>query len=76
MRETGLIVAVTLLSLVQRKTFAQQVLIPIETKNNALVLQTDANKQVGIIYMGPKLADKNEYNQVTAMYKQGSDYRW
>lgn len=74
MRATGLIVAMTLLTLVQQATFAQQVVIPIETKNNALVLQTDANKQVDIIYMGPKLADKSEYNQVTAMYRQSTDY--
>src|SRR5262249_17591117 len=53
---------------------AQQVLIPIETKNNALVLQTDANKNVGIVYMGAKLPDKSEYSKVAAMYKQTTDY--
>ncbi len=36
--------------------------------------QTDANRNVGIVYMGPKLSDKQEYSQVTAMYKQTSDY--
>ena len=74
MRETGLIVAVALFSFVQQTTLAQQVLIPIETKNNALVLQTDANKNVGIIYMGAKLANKNEYAYVPAMYKQTAEY--
>lgn len=53
---------------------AQAITIPVETKNNALVFQTDANKNVGIIYMGSKLADKQEYGQVTAAYRQTSDY--
>jgi alpha-galactosidase len=53
---------------------AQDLLIPIETKNNALVLQSNANKNVGIIYMGTKLADHNEYKLVSDMYKQTGDY--
>lgn len=53
---------------------AQRLTIPIETKNNALVLQTDASKNLGIIYLGAKLADQNEYNLVHAMYRQTSDY--
>lgn len=73
-REIGLIVTVSVLSFVRQAAFAQNVLIPIETKNNALVLQTDANRNIGIVYMGAKLADKNEYSLVTAMYRQTSDY--
>ncbi|WP_276482706.1 alpha-galactosidase [Paraflavitalea pollutisoli] len=53
---------------------AQSVTIPVETRNNALVFQTDANKNVGIIYLGSKLADQQEYNQVAAAYKQTTDY--
>lgn len=74
MRETGLIVAVALLSLVQPTAFAQLVTIPLETKSHALVLQTDANKNLGIVYMGARLADKNEYAHVPAMYKQTAEY--
>lgn len=48
--------------------------ITIETKNNAFVLQADDNKNLGIIYMGKKLSDKNEYANISAMYKQNSDY--
>jgi alpha-galactosidase len=62
------------LSFVGQRTQAQQIIIPIETKNNALVFQTDVNRNVGIVYMGARLANKNEYGQVNAMYKQTSDY--
>ncbi len=70
----GWMATVTLLSFASHTALAQNTIIPIETKNNALVFQTDANRNVGIVYMGPKLSDKQEYSQVTAMYKQTSDY--
>jgi len=70
----GWMATVTVLSLVSHKAQAQNTIIPIETKNNALVFQTDANRNVGIVYMGPRLSDKQEYGQVTVMYKQTSDY--
>ncbi|AXY73528.1 alpha-galactosidase [Paraflavitalea soli] len=70
----GWMATVTVLSFASPKAQAQHTIIPIETKNNALVFQTDANRNVGIVYMGPRLSDKQEYGQVAAMYKQGADY--
>ncbi len=73
-RAIGWITTAMVLSFVGQRTQAQQIIIPIETKNNALVFQTDVNRNVGIVYMGARLANKNEYGQVNAMYKQTSDY--
>ena len=53
---------------------AQTIIIPIETQNNALVLQTEAGKDVSIIYFGRKLSDKNEYAQVPGAYHLGESY--
>src|SRR5438105_4874949 len=65
---------IILFSFVNTTALSQNIIIPIETKNNALVLQTNADKNLGIIYMGPRLSDKKEYAAITAMYKQTSDY--
>lgn len=56
------------------RSAAQSVIIPIETQNNALVLQTDTSKHLGTIYFGKKLTNSNEYLQVPALYKQTPDY--
>jgi alpha-galactosidase len=56
------------------RSVAQTVIIPVETQNNALVLQTDTNKHLGTIYFGKKLTNNKEYLQVPALYKQTSDY--
>jgi alpha-galactosidase len=53
---------------------AQTVNIPIETQNNALVLQTGVGKDVNIIYFGHRLNDKTEYGNVPGVYEQTSDY--
>ncbi len=53
---------------------AAQTIIPIETKHTALVLQSNAKSQVGLVYFGKKLAQASEYGAVTAMYKQAEDY--
>lgn len=53
---------------------AQTVTIPIETKNNALVLQSDADKDLRIIYFGEKLKDPKEYEQIDGNYKQAFDH--
>jgi alpha-galactosidase len=52
----------------------QNVVIPVETKSNALVLQVGADKRVGIIYFGPKLSTAAEYSFTPRMYKRGEDY--
>jgi alpha-galactosidase len=56
------------------RSAAQSVVIPIETQNNALVLQAGANKDLVTIYFGKKLANSSEYSQVPGLYKQTSDY--
>ncbi len=55
-------------------TIQAQTIIPIESKDNAVVLQVDSNKNVGLIYLGQKLGDASEYKDVAAMYKQPEDY--
>ncbi|MDF2188278.1 alpha-galactosidase [Paraflavitalea sp. CAU 1676] len=72
-RATGWIFSTALFFLAQGAR-AQTVTIPVETRNNALVFQADANRNVGIVYMGARLQDKNEYALATGMYKQTSDY--
>ncbi|WP_420156120.1 alpha-galactosidase [Siphonobacter sp.] len=44
--------------------------IPIETQQNALVLQTDANKRVGISYFGPRLQQTAEYGSILKESRQ------
>src|ERR1022692_3611919 len=55
-------------------TWAQVVTIPIETAHNALVLQSDQNKDLKNIYLGKKLDNAAEYNQIPGVYNQSVDY--
>ncbi|MDB5141313.1 MAG: rafA [Mucilaginibacter sp.] len=43
--------------------------IPIESKDNALVLQVSPDKHLGMVYFGNKLSDKKEYNDVAKAYQ-------
>ncbi|WP_454803103.1 alpha-galactosidase [Mucilaginibacter phyllosphaerae] len=52
---------------------AQEVTIPVETSHNALVLQTDAQKNLKMVYFGTKLSDVKEYQQIGKMYKPNDD---
>ncbi|MGI4022431.1 MAG: alpha-galactosidase [Janthinobacterium lividum] len=52
---------------------AQNKIITIETKHNAMALQVGADKRVGMIYMGVKLANTSEYQHIPPMLKQGTD---
>jgi alpha-galactosidase len=54
-------------------SFAQTVTIPVETQNNALVLQTDADKNLKMVYFGAKLSNPSEYGQIQKMYNQADD---
>ncbi len=65
---------ITFLSFCHSNVFSQNTIIPVETLHNALVLQTNDNNNLGIVYLGPRLADKNEYAAIPALYKQTSDY--
>ncbi|TBO40573.1 alpha-galactosidase [Pedobacter kyonggii] len=51
-----------------------QTVIPIETKENAIVLQADIKTNVKMVYYGQKLAKPSDYANITNAYKQGSDY--
>ncbi len=50
-----------------------QEIIPLETRNNALVLKVEPNKDLSIIYYGKKLGDKESYSLIPSQYKN-SDY--
>lgn len=52
---------------------AQDLIIPMETTSNALVLKVDQKKDVSIIYYGKKLNSRSEYDLVPQTYKQLSD---
>lgn len=52
---------------------AQQI-ISVKTKNNALVLQVNASKEVNTIYFGEKLANDADYTLISGQYRQGTDY--
>ena len=47
---------------------AQQITIPIETQHSAVVLQTDNNKRLKIIYTGRTLKVKNEYAETGKVF--------
>ncbi|WP_448634372.1 glycoside hydrolase family 36 N-terminal domain-containing protein [Pedobacter panaciterrae] len=51
-----------------------QTIIPIETQNNALILQADTNKDLGTVYFGKKLSNTSEYGEVSGVFKQTPDY--
>lgn len=48
--------------------------IPVITKQNALVFQVVDDKDLKIIYLGKKLADRGEYAPVPDQYRQPMDY--
>jgi alpha-galactosidase len=47
---------------------AQQVSIPVESHNNVILLQTDKENRLRMVYNGGVLADKKEYSTVAAQY--------
>ncbi len=47
---------------------AQSTIIPIETSENALVLQTDQENHLGIIHFGKKLNHSFEYSQISKAF--------
>jgi len=56
------------------ETFAQVVTIPIETANQAVVLQAGSDKRLRCIYFGHKLSNAKEYESVFEAYKQAEDH--
>ncbi|RXF70154.1 alpha-galactosidase [Arcticibacter tournemirensis] len=53
---------------------AQPVTIPVMTENNAMVLYANKNGDLGTVFLGPKLTNVAEYDDVAGMYRQGDDY--
>jgi alpha-galactosidase len=53
---------------------AQEIIIPIVSQHNALVLQAGKEKDLSIIYFGKKLQNEQEYKLVSSVYKQTVDY--
>jgi len=52
----------------------QSITIPIETKQNAMLLQVTAEKYLNMVYFGNKLSDKNEYSSIAKVYSlSGND---
>ena len=68
---SSLILTYLLLSVIN--VSAQEVTIPIETQHNALVLQTDKDKNLKMVYFGAKLNNAKEYEQIPQMYHQSDD---
>jgi alpha-galactosidase len=64
-------------SIVTILTKAQEITIPIDTKNNALVLQVNAEKNVNMVYFVPKLNNLTDYKavgDVTDLGQNTNDY--
>ncbi|MGN8038090.1 alpha-galactosidase [Chitinophaga sp. 22321] len=53
---------------------SRPLIIPVESKHQALVLQADAKGQLSVIYLGAKLSTSEEYRKVPAAYQQTEDY--
>src|SRR5690606_8390464 len=53
---------------------AQKLEIPIFTLHNALVLQVNENKDIGMIYYGEKLSAPGEYGAIPEMSRLADDY--
>jgi alpha-galactosidase len=58
-----------LLGLFVNVSIGQGITIPIETKQNVLVLQTNKENRLGIIFFGRKLSQNNEYEQIWSEYR-------
>jgi len=53
--------------------FGQQVTIPVETQQNAVVLQTDKDNRLGVIYFGKKIATTAEYAAISHEYRRNDE---
>jgi alpha-galactosidase len=62
-----------LLFTVNSLVFAQ-VIVPVETAHNVLLLQSDKAGDLRTVYFGKKLADAREYEKVADIYKNPADY--
>ncbi len=67
------LILLTVCIVVTAKVGSSQKIIPLETRNNALVLKVESNNDLNVIYYGKKLKRREDYSQVSAQYKN-SDY--
>ena len=49
-------------------TVNAQVSIPVESRSNAILLQTDKDNRLRMVYSGAVLADKKDYSAIAAQY--------
>ncbi|MEP7319305.1 MAG: glycoside hydrolase family 36 N-terminal domain-containing protein, partial [Panacibacter sp.] len=55
-------------------SFGQAIVtIPVETEKNVLLLQTDKDNRLGIVYFGKRLGNANEYASVAGQYNLKDD---
>ncbi|GAB3934688.1 alpha-galactosidase [Mucilaginibacter myungsuensis] len=73
MKKTLQITGVLAGALFAQSALAQTV-IPIQTANNALVLEVTKSNDLNIQYFGKKLADTAEYKLIGGVAKQSNDY--
>ncbi len=69
-----MVVLITTIKLFTVVNVLAQTVIPVETANNAMVLQVAKNQDVNIIYFGKKLINQQEYSEIQRQYKQSEDY--
>lgn len=55
-------------------TMAQDVIIPVITENNALVLRVNKGNDLNMIYYGRKLTDVADYGKIPGEFRQPFDY--
>ncbi|MEI6947114.1 alpha-galactosidase [Paraflavisolibacter sp. H34] len=53
---------------------AQKGYLPLESRNNALVLEVAPGSVPKVVYLGKKLANADEYKMIAGQYRQGDDY--
>lgn len=68
------VIIYTVVTLFASFTLRAQTVIPVETANNAMVLQVTRNNDLNIIYFGKRLNKATEYAQVQGQYQQPEDY--
>ncbi len=59
----------------ETRVLAQKLTIPVETQNNALVLQVNDGKDLSVQYYGRKLTSAKEYSSIKQIIWQGDQYR-
>ena len=68
-RPWSIVILLALFAIGGGKVFAQSIVtIPVETGKNALILQTDKEGRLGIVYFGTKLLNSKEYATLSQQY--------